>query len=246
LDAITNAIGTAATRFGVQMQSSNQERDDLVVKLAGVDDARARALGVEGVSTVAQLVTVDPIRLSIRTGLAFEYILNLIDAALLWVFVGAKLKVLGQLGLRGASDVLALNDAWRAPFTAALTALRQSGADVVASETTRDQALVDRDAEQNKAGGPDPVALAALNQALTTAVAAVAAAEASRAQALADFLAAPNSSAGLAVDRTAMLAALTAKTADGGPGLVDVGFDSICERLQSDSYAIFIRRLLES
>jgi hypothetical protein len=192
------------------MQSSNQERDDLVVKLAGVDDARARALGVEGVSTVAQLVTVDPIRLSIRTGLAFEYILNLIDAALLWVFVGAKLKVLGQLGLRGASDVLALNDAWRAPFTAALTALRQSGADVVASETTRDQALVDRDAEQNKAGGPDPVALAALNQALTTAVAAVAAAEASRAQALADFLAAPNSSAGLAVDRTAMLAALTA------------------------------------
>jgi hypothetical protein len=43
LDAITNALGTGLTRFNVKMHSSEEERDDLVVKLAGVDEERARA-----------------------------------------------------------------------------------------------------------------------------------------------------------------------------------------------------------
>lgn len=71
LDAITTALGTAATRFGLQMSSSAEERSDLVIRLDGVDESKARALKVEGISTIAQLVTIDPIRTSIRTGLPF-------------------------------------------------------------------------------------------------------------------------------------------------------------------------------
>ena len=68
LDAITRTLATAATRFGLQMNSGAEERDDLIVKLAGVDESKANALSMEGVSTIGQLVTIDPIRVSIRTG----------------------------------------------------------------------------------------------------------------------------------------------------------------------------------
>jgi hypothetical protein len=247
LDAITNALGTAATRFGVQMASSNEERDDLILKLAGVDEAKAKALGVEGVSTIAQLVTVDPIRISIRTGLPFEYILNLIDAALLWVFVGDKLKLLRPLGLRGASDVLALDDAWRAAdaSAAALTALRQSDTAVGRARQNEAAAQTVLDAAQARPAA-DPAALAALQQAVADAAAVRTTAEAARTQALGDFLGAPGLQPGPAADRTAMLAALATGAADGGPGLTAIGFDTIKVRLRKNSYALFIRRLLES
>jgi hypothetical protein len=245
LDAITTALGTAATRFGVQMSPSKEERDDLIVKLAGVDQERARALDVEGVSTIAQLVCVDPIRTSIRTGLAFEYILNLIDAALLWVFVGNKLPLLSPFGLRGASDVLALDEAWNAPSTTALAALRQADASLAQKLDDKDKTQSALTAEQAKPA-PDQAEVTTLEQAVTAAAAVVATAEAARAQALVTFLAAPGMQPDPTPDRTAMLAALAKGAPDGGAGLASVGFDTIAERLRKNSYANFVRRLLES
>jgi hypothetical protein len=43
-----------------------------------------------------------------------------------------------------------------------------------------------------------------------------------------------------------MIQALTIKLADGGPGLTEVGFDTIAARLEDNSYAVFIKTLLES
>ena len=234
LDAITTALGTAATRFGVRMQSSSEERDDLVVKLAGVDEERARALEVEGVGTIGQLVTVDPIRVSIRTGLPFEYILTLIDAALLWTFVGDKLKLLSPLGLRGACDVLELQDTWNSAAAKALSDLRQAyGAAAQARQVLgQAQAAI-------AAAGAAPTA--AQQQALADAEAALTAAEAEVTSALVGFLA----DAGPGSDRAAMLDALTSVAA-GAPGLTAIGFDTIAASLRKNSYAIFIKRLLEA
>ena len=222
LDAITKALGTAATRFGMPMNSSPEERDDLIVKLAGVDDAKAQALSTEGLTTIGQLVTADPIRVSIRTGLSFEYVLNLINAALLWVFVGNALRFLAPLGLRGASDVLALDDAWGRADTQALAALRTADGDLT-------------------------TALAASAAAPADAVrtAAVATAERARTDALVAFLATANADATVAPAHAAMIAALTASANDGGPGLKAVGFDTIRARLRASSYAVFVRKLLD-
>ena len=233
LDSITRALGTAATRFGVQLKSSYEERDDLIVKLAGVDEDKARALSVEGVSTIAQLVTVDPVRISIRTGLSFEYILNLIDAALLWVFVGNSLKALNPLGLLGASDVLGLAETWRKrdASTAALDALRRA-------DTALDLARQSEAAAQAQPGA-DPAAIAPLTQAVVSAVAA-------RAEALDAFAAAAVLQPSPVPDRAAMLTALAVGTAAGGPGLTAIGFDTIAADLGANSYALFIRNLIIS
>jgi hypothetical protein len=216
LDAITKALATAATRAGLPMHASPEERDDLIIKLAGVDESKAQALATEGLTTIGQLVTVDPIRVSIRTGLPFEYILNLIDAALLWVFVGGTLKSLAPLGLRGASDVLALDDAWVRADTVALVALQTANADLTA-------------------------ALAAA----PADAAAAAAAGLARTNALVEFLAAVSVVSTVAPAHAAMIAALTVGAKDGGPGLTAVGFDTIRDRLRDSSYAIFVRKLLD-
>lgn len=245
LDAITKALGTAATRFGVQLKASNEERDDLIVRLAGVDDDTARALNVEGVSTIAQLVTVDPIRTSISSGLSFEYILNLVDAALLWVFVGDALKPLHKLGLRGASDVLSLDDDWYKPSIVALTALRHADADLATAHTAEATAQAALTAAQAQAG-VEQAALAPLQANLATATAALNAAAQARTDALTAFLSAPGLPPGPAQDRTSMLTAVEVAVKDGGPGLTQIGFTTMAARLQESSYAKFIRQLLSS
>jgi hypothetical protein len=216
LDAITKALGTAATRFGMPMNSSPEERDDLIIKLAGVDASTAQALSTEGLTTIGQLVTVDPIRVSIRTGLSFEYILNLVNAALLWVFVGNTLKTLGPLGLRGASDVLALDNDWVRADTMALALLRQANADL------------------STAMAADPANPAA-----------VATAEQARTHALVEFLAAVGVASTVAPAHAAMIAALTVAVKDGGPGLTAVGVDTIRQRLRDSSYAALVKNLLD-
>jgi hypothetical protein len=234
LDAITTTLTTAATRFGLQMKSGTEERDDLIVKLAGVDDSKARALTMEGVTTIGQLVTVDPIRVSIQTGLPFEYILNLVNAALLWVFVGNTLHSLGPLGLRGASDVLALDDDWCVAnaIAAALAALRKAESDLTQAHQASAAAQAALAAAQ---GQPDAVAYAA---------AAVDAAGQVRDDALTAYLAMVAANLNPGPAQAAMDAALTTGTAAGGPGLTAAGFDAIRARLRQSSYASFIRKLL--
>jgi hypothetical protein len=187
-----------------------------------VDELRAQALATEGVTTIGQLVTVDPIRISIRTGLSFEYILDMVNAALLWVFVTNTLKVLAPLGLRGASDVLALDDGWRRDDTVALAALRKADSDL-------------GQARKDSTAAPGDTAKAT----------ALTAAEQARTDALGAFLAALAADATVAPAHAAMIAALTTATKDGGPGLTAVGFDTIRQRLRENSYAVFIKKLLD-
>jgi hypothetical protein len=267
LDGITKTLTTAATRLNLPNSSSPEERDDLIVKLAGVDEDKAAALKIEGISTIGQLVTVDPVRVSIRTGLPFEYILNLVDAALLWVFVGNALKPLAPLGIRGASDVLALDTAWgpaepaSAPLEAA-AAGRQT-ADVVNAAAARLQkaeadyavALKTAAAAQTavaaaaaNAGNAQPAAdvLAQLQKNASEAAAAAGLALQARDSALRDYLTAAGVQPRVIQHHAKMVTALTAAVKDGGPGLTEAGFDTIRLRLSEDSYPKFIKKLLDA
>ncbi len=104
-EALTSMLGGIAIRTGVLPPNAPTERDDVVLSLPGVDQLTAQALNREGISTVLQLVAVDPIRLSIRTGLAFEYVLDLIDSAVLWRCLGSNLAIASRFGLWGATDI---------------------------------------------------------------------------------------------------------------------------------------------
>jgi hypothetical protein len=113
LDSITRILSSVAVRAGGMASATPDERNDIIVKLPGVDEEKARALGAEGVTTIAQLIAVDPVHTSISTGLQFKYILGLIDTALLWRYFGTHLDALREFGFIGASQVLNFAEAQR-------------------------------------------------------------------------------------------------------------------------------------
>ncbi len=86
------------------------ETKDLVINLPGVDQAMAERLANEGITTVLDISSADPVTLSIRSGVAFDSAIKLIDAAILWNYTGAQLNAFKGLGWSGASDVLDFNE----------------------------------------------------------------------------------------------------------------------------------------
>ena len=107
LDRINQILGSVANRALNLPALAPAEQEDVVIRLPGVDQRVSNLLGAEGVTTIAQVVAADPVRLSLRAALPFYYVLSLVDAGILWKFVGNKL-VTGwcKFGLTGASSVL--------------------------------------------------------------------------------------------------------------------------------------------
>jgi hypothetical protein len=74
-------------------------------KLQCVGRANAERYLDEGVTTIAELAWADPIDLTIRTNREFNYVVDCISQALLWVYFEDDVKKLFHLSLRGAQDV---------------------------------------------------------------------------------------------------------------------------------------------
>lgn len=62
----------------------------------------------EGFTTIAELAWVDPVDLTIRTNRDFNYIVDCVSQALLWVYFGEKANGLYKLSLRGAQEAFTL------------------------------------------------------------------------------------------------------------------------------------------
>ncbi len=78
---------------------------DQIIALDSVDHPTAdRLLGAD-VSTIAQLAYIDPVQLSMRTGLNFDFIVDLVSQALAWVYLDDRLDDLRSAGLRGAMEI---------------------------------------------------------------------------------------------------------------------------------------------
>ena len=108
ISQILSAIANKA--LGAQAGTPS-ERNDLVIKLPGVDETTANRLSAEGITTVAQMAAADPVRTSIRTSLPFDFVLGLIDGALLWNYIGGNLDALRNYGFKGVTSILAYSDA---------------------------------------------------------------------------------------------------------------------------------------
>lgn len=109
-DSLTKILGNVATRFGNTNSTTPAEREDVVARLPGVDEETARKLIAEGITTISQLAAVDPIRVSIRSSLPFDFILGLIDLSLLWNYAGGKIVQLREYGFKGASNIVIYNE----------------------------------------------------------------------------------------------------------------------------------------
>jgi hypothetical protein len=77
-------------------------------KLQCVGRTNAERYLNEGISTIAELAWTNPIDLTIRTNRDFNFVIDSISQALLWVYFEDRVKELYPLSLRGAQEVCTL------------------------------------------------------------------------------------------------------------------------------------------
>ena len=87
-------------------QSVGSETADSLISLTGVTPDVAATLNGEGISAVQQIASMDPVALAVRTGLPFDYVLNLSAQSQAWCSLGSTVGKLAPLGL-GDARVLA-------------------------------------------------------------------------------------------------------------------------------------------
>lgn len=87
-----------------------EEESDQLIKLEGVTARISSLLIAEGVDSIDQIINVDPVLLSIRTGLAFKFILHLGSQAIVRRHLGETTEKLIPLGLANARSIADLVD----------------------------------------------------------------------------------------------------------------------------------------
>jgi len=76
--------------------------------LQGMNADTIDMLNDEGIVTVAQLAMIDPFKLLLKTNLEWATILDLIDQAILFNYIGDKLALLRPMGIRGSIEMACL------------------------------------------------------------------------------------------------------------------------------------------
>jgi hypothetical protein len=172
-ERISQILSSIAGKMGAPA-GTPAERDDLVLKLPGVDEATANRLAAEGITTVSQMGAADPVRTSIRASQPFDFVLALIDAALLWNYVGNKLDTLRTYGFKGVTSLLAYHDyvlKHETPVDQQVDRYKAARAGVTAAQTAGDAALAVLDGAQdgfiratNQHGEAETARIAAQNE----------------------------------------------------------------------------------
>ncbi len=107
----TQTLFLVARRIAVSKLSLGDQQDSgqlELERLQSVSRSNAERLQDAGISTITALAWCDPVDLTIRTNLDFNYILDCMSQALLWVYFEEKARLLFKLSLRGAHDVITL------------------------------------------------------------------------------------------------------------------------------------------
>jgi hypothetical protein len=104
-----DAVRVLLRRFVSDKFGSNNSQDDKptdgILKLDAVDRSIADKLMDAEISTIAQLAHTDPVQLCIRTGLDFDFVLDIVSQSLASIYLGDRLNRLRACGLRGALEI---------------------------------------------------------------------------------------------------------------------------------------------
>jgi hypothetical protein len=107
----TIQLMTIARRIATRKLGFADSKDREVSELQSlqcVDVPKAEQFAAEGITTILQFAYSDPIKLTIRTGLSYSYIVDCTCQALLWIYVEHDITKLRKCGLRSAFEVLDL------------------------------------------------------------------------------------------------------------------------------------------
>ncbi len=145
LSRIQQILGSLVNRIPGVPITTPDARDDITIKLPGIDQSVADRLSAEGVTTVAQLAGIDPVFLSSRAGIPFQILLKYIDTAILWQFVGTKLLDLREFGWCGASDIILFAERQRVLAQSHDDEYKNAVSDLVKAQTEYERAKDDAD-----------------------------------------------------------------------------------------------------
>lgn len=103
VDVLVKQIRRVSTKsFGV---TEKEQDSDVILNLQGVTVATASMLQAEGVNSIDELIGMDPVLLSIRTGMPFKFVLNLISQAIVRRHLGASAESLSVLDLSTCEQI---------------------------------------------------------------------------------------------------------------------------------------------
>jgi hypothetical protein len=104
-------IGTILRRLvndKLKLELGANTAPDQIGTLAGIDRSIGDRIEDADITTIPQLAWCDPIQLTMRSSLAFDYVVDIVSQALAWVYLGEKLTILRTYGLRGAYEIRVL------------------------------------------------------------------------------------------------------------------------------------------
>ncbi|HXC54649.1 MAG TPA: hypothetical protein VNU97_05100 [Rhizomicrobium sp.] len=78
---------------------------DQILNLDGIDHPICDKLMDADITTIAQLAYCDPVQLSMRTGLGFDYVVDCVSQAIAWMYLGDRMDDLRPASLRGAIEI---------------------------------------------------------------------------------------------------------------------------------------------
>jgi hypothetical protein len=96
----------AATKLGVSDDPDSGKLE--LENLQSIGKTNAERFNDEGISTIVQMAYVDPIDLTIRTNFDFNYVIDCVSQALLWIYFEDKTHTLVNYSLRGAQEACSL------------------------------------------------------------------------------------------------------------------------------------------
>jgi len=78
--------------------------------LQGATETFIHRVGEEGINSTEHLAHADPVKLLLRTGLPWKMMLDMIDQAILFNYVGNRISKLREMGIRGAIELANVGD----------------------------------------------------------------------------------------------------------------------------------------
>lgn len=107
----TQTLMLIARRIAVQKLSLGDQQQATKLELEALQSigrSNAEAFQDEGVDTICALAWVDPVDLTIRSNFDFNYVLDCMSQALLYVYFEDKSRQLFKLSLRGSQEAIVL------------------------------------------------------------------------------------------------------------------------------------------
>ena len=92
----------------LQLDGTPEETSDDIVKLQGINKDIAERLADEDIQTVTQVAYCDPVQLTMRSNLSFDFVSDCMNQALAWMYLEKGLDEVRPLGLRGAQEIMCL------------------------------------------------------------------------------------------------------------------------------------------